>query len=94
MKGKLRALRLDRAARIVAEDCEEMWTYNDFPSSHWRNLRTNNPLERLNREIRRITRVVGGFLDGHAALMLVSARLRDMVGQNGAPSVYLNLRAE
>lgn len=92
--GKLRGLRLDRAARIVAEGCEETLTYYDFPSSHWRNLRTNNPLERLNREIRRRTRVVGSFPDGHAALMLVSARLRYMAGQKWGTQRYLNMRTE
>ena len=40
--------------------------------AHWRHIRTNNPLEYLNREIRRRTRVVGNFPDGHAVLMLVS----------------------
>lgn len=41
-----------------------------------RQIRTNNPLERIIREIRRRTRVVGAFPDGHSALMLVAARLR------------------
>lgn len=36
----------------------------------------NNPLERIIREIRRRTRVVGAFPDGHSALMLAAARLR------------------
>ena len=38
--------------------------------------RTNNAIERLNREIRRRTRVVGTFPDGKSALMLVAARLK------------------
>ena len=79
--SKLRDLRLNRVARIAAEGCEETLTYNDFPSAHWRNLCANNPPERLNREICHGTRVVGSFPDGHAALMLVSVRLRYMAGQ-------------
>lgn len=94
MASKLRALRLDRAACIVAEGCEETLTYYDFPSAHWRNLRTKNPLERLNREIRRRTRVVGRFSDGHAALMLVSARLRYMAGKKWGTQRSLNMRNE
>ena len=39
-------------------------------------MRTNNAIERLNREIRRRTRVVGTFPDGNSALMLVTARLK------------------
>ena len=51
-------------------------SYCDFPSEHWTRIRTNNVIERLNREIRRRTRVVGTFPDGNSALMLVCARLR------------------
>lgn len=91
---KLRDLRLARAARIVAEGCDKNLMYYIFPSAHWRNLRTNNPLERLNREIRRRTRVVGSFTDGHAGLMLVSARLRYMAGQKWGTQRYLNMRTE
>ena len=43
---------------------------------HWRRIRTNNAIERLNREIRRYTRVVGTFPDGRSSLMLVAARLK------------------
>jgi transposase-like protein len=39
-------------------------------------IRTNDPLERVMKEIRRRTRVVGAFPDGHSALMLAAARLR------------------
>jgi len=43
---------------------------------HWRRIRANNSIERLNRGIRRRTRVVGTFPDGKSALMLVTARLK------------------
>ena len=89
---KLKELRLERAARVVSEGYEETLSYYDFPSAHWRHVRTNNPLERLNREIRRRTRVVGSFPDGHAALMLVSARLRYMAGQRWGTQRYLSMR--
>lgn len=74
--AKLKAMKLGRAAEIVAAGVEETLSYYSFPSEHWRSLRTNNPLERLMREIRRRTRVVGAFPDGKSALMLVAARLR------------------
>jgi len=47
-----------------------------FPREHWTRLRTNNPLERIIREVKRRTKVVGAFPDGHSALMLCSGRLR------------------
>ena len=46
-------------------------TYCDFPSEHWSRIHTNNVIERLNREIRRRTRVV----DGNPALMQVCVQL-------------------
>ena len=91
---KLQALRLDKAARILESGCDETLYYYAFPSTHWRHIRTNNPLERLNREIRRRTRVVGNFPDGHAALMLVSARLRYMAGQKWGTQRYMNMKQE
>lgn len=45
---ELKALQLERAARVVAEGYEETLSSYDFPSSHWRHVRANNPLERLN----------------------------------------------
>ncbi|MDR2488190.1 MAG: transposase [Desulfovibrio sp.] len=60
---KLQALRLEKTARILESGCEETLSYYAFPVAHWRHIRTNNPLERLNREIRRRTRVVGSFPD-------------------------------
>ena len=56
--------------------CAKTLAYTDFPMQHWTRIRTNNAIERLNREIRRRTRVVGTFPDGHSALMLVTARLK------------------
>ena len=64
---KLRALRLIRAAELVEAAVEETLTYYGFPEEHWRRIRTNNPLERILREIRRRTRVVGAFPDGQSA---------------------------
>ena len=92
--SKLRAQRLEKAARIVESGCDETLSYYAFPVAHWRHIRTNNPLERLNREIRRRTRVVGSFPDGHAALMLVAARLRYMAGQKWGTQRYMNMNQE
>ena len=54
-------------------------------------LRTNNPLERVMREIRRRTRMVGAFPDGRSALMLVAARLRYVAGTRWGTRRYLNM---
>lgn len=89
---KLEAMRLGKAARLVLDHVHETLTYYAFPREHWRSLRTNNPLERLNREIRRRTRVVGAFPDGQSALMLVAARLRHMTTTHWGLRRYLNMK--
>ena len=66
--------------------------YCDFPSEHWTRIRTNNVIERLNREIRRRTRVVGTFPDGNSALMLVCARLRHVAGTQWGCKKYMNMK--
>ena len=88
---KLKKMKLAKAAKIVAEGADETLSYYDFPSQHWRSIRTNNPLERIMREVRRRTRVVGAFPDGRSALMLVAARLRHIAGTKWGTRRYLNM---
>lgn len=88
---KLMAMRLAKAAEIVRLGVDETLAYMAFPREHWTRLRTNNMLERLMREIRRRTRVVGNFPDGHSALMLVSARLRHVAGTKWGTHRYLDM---
>ena len=80
------------AAKKVEDGIEETLTYCDFPSEHWTRIRTNNVIERLNREIRRRTRVVGTFPDGNSALMLVCARLRHVAGTQWGSKKYMNMK--
>lgn len=77
---KLKKQKLHQAAKKVRECIHETLTYYEFPSAHWRHIRKNNPLERILREVRRRTRVVGAFPDGNSALMLVAARSRHIAG--------------
>ena len=88
---KLREMRLARAAEIVEAGIDETLSYYAMPPEHWRCLRTNNPLERLMREIRRRTRVVGAFPDGKSALMLVAARLRHVAATRWGSKRYLQM---
>ena len=90
---KLRAMKLARAADLVATSGEETLTYYAFPTNHWRQIRTNNPLERIIREIRRRTRVVGAFPDGQSALMLVAARLRHIASTRWGKRRYLAMES-
>jgi len=88
---KLKLMKLGKAAEIVQEGIDETLTYMNFPSEHWLRIRTNNPLERILREVRRRTRVVGAFPDGNSALMLVAARLRHVAGTKWGTMIYLSI---
>lgn len=89
--AKLRAMKLAKAAGLVEEGVGETLSYMAYPREHWTRIRTNNPLERIMREIRRRTRVVGAFPDGHSALMLVAARLRHVAGTKWGTRKYLDM---
>jgi putative transposase len=89
---KLEQMKLKNAAQVVREGAEETLRYMAYPSEHWRQIRTNNMLERIMREIRRRTRVVGCFPDGNSALMLAAARLRHIAGTKWGSRQYMNMK--
>ena len=79
------------AAKKVEDGIEETLTYMDFPTQHWTRIRTNNAIERLNREIKRRTKAIGAFPDGQSALMLVCARLRHVAATSWGARRYMNM---
>jgi len=89
--AKLKSMKLTKAARVVEDGVSETLSYMAYPREHWTRIRTNNPLERIMREIRRRTRVVGAFPDGNSALMLVAARLRHVAGTRWGTRKYMNM---
>jgi transposase-like protein len=89
--AKLAGMKLGQAAAFVRESVEQTLAYMSYPREHWTRLRTNNPLERLMKEIKRRTKVVGAFPDGHSALMLCSARLRHVAGTRWGTRKYLDM---
>lgn len=88
---ELERMGLREAAKVVREGCAETLTYTRFPQEHWRRIRTSNAIERINREIRRRTRVVGTFPDGRSALMLVTARLKYVAESEWGSRRYLDV---
>jgi len=88
---KLQSMKLKKAAEKVAESVAETLTYYRFPREHHRQIRSNNMLERVMREIRRRTRVVGSFPDGRSALMLAAARLRYVSGGRWGTRRYMDM---
>ena len=89
--GELESMRLGAAARTVRDGFAETLAYTEFPPERWRRIRTNKGAERLNREIRRRTRVVGTFPDGSSALMLVTARLKHIAEREWGRRGYLGM---
>jgi len=75
---------------VVEAHIAETFSFYAFPDQHWIKLKTNNPLERIMREIRRRTHVVGAFPDGQSALNLAAARLRHIAGSRWSTKRYMN----
>ncbi|MCJ7843981.1 MAG: IS256 family transposase [Blautia sp.] len=88
---KLSERKLSAAAKKLEDGIDETLTYMDFPSQHWSRIRTNNTIERLNREIKRRTKAIGAFPDGQSALMLVCARLRHVASTQWGVKRYMNM---
>lgn len=84
-------MKLGAAAKVVETAIQETLTYYAYPAQHWLKLKTNNPMERLLKEARRRTKVVGAFPDGHSALMLVAARLRHVSATSWGTRKYMNM---
>jgi transposase-like protein len=90
--GKLKAMKLKAAADLVEKSIHETFSYFAYPPQHWLKIKTNNPMERLLKEARRRTKVVGAFPDGNSALMLVAARLRHVSSTTWGTRKYMNMK--
>jgi len=76
--AKLMQSRWSKVAQMLLEAEEDILAYKTFPKKHHRSIHSVNPLERINREIRRRTRVVGVFPNRESVFRLVGTLLMDM----------------
>ena len=83
-----------KLATWMEENLPEGFTVFDLPAAHRRRLRTSNPLERVNMELKRRTRVAGIFPNEASLLRLVSARLMEISEDWETGKIYLNMQTD
>jgi transposase-like protein len=94
--GKVRHLLIDaryekvRHGGQVKANVPEGFTVFKFPQAHWKKLRTSNLAERVNKEIKRRTRVVGIFPNCSSCLRLITALLVEIDEEWEQERNYLN----
>jgi transposase-like protein len=83
-----------KSAKTIDRFSQDIWNYRAFPREHWRRIRTTNGLERINKELKRRSRVVGAFPNDRSLLRLAVAILMDINEEWLTGRKYLSMEEE
>jgi len=81
------------ASTVVSDASEDVLAFKSFPEKHWRQIHSTNPLERLNKEVRRRTDVVGIFPNDASALRLITMLLVEQNDEWAVGRRYFSLES-
>ena len=78
LAAQLSQKRYSKSAGTIDRFSQDIWNHRAFPKDHWKKIRTTNGLERINKELKRRSRVVGAFPNDGALLRLGVSILMDI----------------
>jgi transposase-like protein len=88
---ELRQKRYSKSAVTIDRFSQDIWNHRAFPKEHWKKIRTTNGLERINKELKRRSRVVGAFPNDGALLRLGVTILMDINEERLTGRKYLSM---